>query len=154
MLNSKKNMYLILTVTFVIFAIITYIIISLTWRKNNKKNGGVNIPTVAIPTDINKPSTSTQLSPKTSPTIAPTDFTGANPKISIDPKEQKSINEEVELRHKSPVKTQYFTITFNYVDDVFEVQLKKDREKTKNEFEKWRGKNYPDISLQRFRFIK
>jgi hypothetical protein len=60
------------------------------------------------------------------------------------------IQQKQNLRLKTPLEEMYFTITFDYGEDKFIVDLKEPKEVSQKEFNQWLSTNYPLIPTDRF----
>ena len=87
----------------------------------------------------------------TLPPLAPT-FTGGLEKQNIPQEETDLAVQKRELRQKTPLSEDSFTITFDYANDIFIVTLKEPKDINKKDFDLWLNTNYPNIPLDRFGF--
>lgn len=127
-----------------LFLIFLTVVVILTVLKKSKPP----LPSSITPTSIYP--TKIVISPPPTPTLIPVaPFTGVLeetlPQPTVDMIQQKQ-----NLRQKTPLETGYFTITFDYGEDKFVVELKEPKEETKLKFEEWKTINYPAIPSDRF----
>jgi len=146
--NNIKSYLIIAAFLVVLF----FLVIILPFGPKEKETLPTNETTTAIPTSYPTKSSnlpaSQFLSP--SPTLIPPEAdTGALeeqlPKEVADLATQKQ-----ELKKKLPVILSGFTITFDYAEDKFVVNLTVPKETSQKAFENWLKTNYPAIPNDRF----
>jgi len=138
---DKQKLYLIIAILTVI-TIFFSLIVFLLQRKQNA-------PSPTEPVDINLPTpTTVEVRVTTPPTVAPT-FTGA-----LDeelPKEERDLVEQKQaLKTRLPLTEANFTITFDYGEDKFIVELAEPKAESQVKFNDWLQANYPAIPIDRF----
>lgn len=126
----------------IITLVILLVLIGLTTMFNiNKKKGQSKVfpsptPFIIIPTT------------DSGSLLAPT-FTGV--REVTPPKEIKDLTrQKADLIDKLPVNEAQFTITFDYTNGVFKVNLKDPKDQNRTAFTQWLQNNYPSIPLDRF----
>lgn len=138
---SKQNLYLYIAILFIITLILSLTVFIFQRKKNQ--------PPVTEPADITQPTPTTiEVRITNRPTIAPT-FTGASDEEL--PKEEKDlVDQKQALKQKLPLTETVFTITFDYGEDKFIVELAEPKEENRAKFDQWRQTNYPAIPVDRF----
>jgi hypothetical protein len=137
-LNWKMYLALLVVLVFLIIALTAFS--SKKPRIINQQQSNIPTPTtvIIIPTF---PSEKIVLTPR---------FTGANESIPspvLDFAKQKQ-----ELKKKTPLAQNIFTLTYDYQSDTFVVVLAEPKQDNKTVFEQWLQQNYPLIPLNKFLF--
>lgn len=135
--------YLILSGVFLLFVIfILFLIFSNKTNQNLENNKAVISPFQKIKiNDKNYPTNP--------PTIPPQDFTGV--KEEELPKDIKDYsNQKLSLMKKLPIKTSYFSIDFDYVEDKFTISYQEPKPTSKDIFSSWLSQNYPALKVEDF----
>ncbi|MCX6732618.1 MAG: hypothetical protein NTV98_03705 [Candidatus Roizmanbacteria bacterium] len=130
------------------------IIIVLLLIPLNQKKPQYNITSTPNPTIIiNLPTKSIIPNKDTSPTlIPPQPFTGADINQEL-PINIKAIGEQkTALRRLTPLTLPFATIEFDYVNDIFLVQISKQNEQNSQLFLNWLQQNYPALTQDKFAF--
>lgn len=145
-LNNKKYLLIFILFIVLLIIIITYFMMtsgSTTQPENSLQPSASPIPVITT----TNPSAGTNSTPVTTPLP----FTGAKD-IEFTETEINEINEERNLRRSTPYNGGTFVVTYNPVNDLFEVALTQPKENAQNDFEIWRKIDYPDVSFERFTF--
>ncbi len=145
-LNNKKYLLIFILFIVLLLIIITYFMMTSGRTKqpeNTLQPSGSPIPII---TTANPAADATS-----APVTTPLPFTGSKD-VEFTETQINEINEERNLRRTSPYNGGTFVVTYNPVNDLFEVTLTQPRENAQNDFEIWRKIDYPDVSLERFTF--
>ena len=144
-MKPEIKLYYVIPLVFLVILIVIVLLIPSN-KQPIKKTGNTGLqPTILFPTQI--------IIDKTSPipTIATT-FTGAIKEQNI-PKEQVDLaTQKKELRKKTPLKQDAFTVTFDFASDKFVVTLNDPKDTSRTIFEAWLKTNYSGLPLDRFTF--
>lgn len=138
---NRLNTRILIIAAIVILVIL--IIMSLVYVSNK---GKIQVPGTSNSTSKEIVPTS-PISPKI--VITPV-FTGANeyiPPITLNAAQEKQ-----ELKKKTPLTIDGFTITYDFSSDLFIVTLSEPKTTSKTSFQQWLNQNYPLISLNKFSF--
>lgn len=146
MIKNNIKIYLFVFL-FLIFFLILIILLPINKKKESKNNN--NQP--PTPTFIKiLPTKSFANNPSPNNLLPPT-FTGGGDQEP--PKEEIELAlASQELRKKLPLIEKNFMITYDYQEDKFVVSLIGNQNISKNDFESWRQKNYPNIQSKEFIF--
>jgi len=106
------------------------------------------IPTIILPTRT----PFSTIRPET-PTLIPIQtFTGADINQEL-PTDVKDIGiQKTTLRRQTPLTLEFGTLSFDYENDQFIVQLLDPTEQNKNQFITWLTANYPALTIDKFAF--
>lgn len=144
-MKPEIKLYYVIPLVFLVILIVIVLLIPGNKQPVKKTDNTGPQPTIPFPTQI--------IIDKTSPipTIAST-FTGAIKEQNI-PKEQVDLaTQKKELRKKTPLKQDTFTVTFDFTTDKFIVTLNDPKDVNRTVFEAWLKTNYPGLPLDRFMF--
>lgn len=140
---NKPNLYAYIAILFVIVIFLSLAVWLLQQRKN--------ISPSTESTDLVQP-TPTTIETRTTPSASdenPATSTGVLeeklPKNLQDLSDQKQA-----LKLIMPLSETYFSITFDYGEDKFIVELKEPKTDSEIKFKEWLTSNYPAIPLDRF----
>lgn len=144
----KQNNFKIYLLIFFFLVFLFILIILLPINKNSKTTGKINnqMPT-PTPVKISSAKNNTSLSP----TLIPPAFTGGG-ELELSQEELDLSLSVQDLRKKTPLIEENFMITYDYQEDKFIVSLSGNDKISRNEFEKWRQQNYPNIPNNEFIF--
>jgi len=131
--------FFILVVLLLIYFLVTY------GKKTPQKNK--SLPFSPSPT-IDKLIQQQKITPF--PTLIPLSFTGAAADPEIPAEELDISTQKYNLRKKTPLKQQGFSIFFDYSTDKFNVLLQEPKTITQASFSAWLIQKYPSIPLDRF----
>lgn len=150
-LNQQPNKMIPIIV---IAGIVVLILVGLVMYMNSRK---ASITDTITPT----PSTSipvTSVPNNTRPTLIPTvpitytpDSTGGNIP-TFPPEEIVTADQKIELQKRLPVRTADFTISFDYAEDSFLVNLQQPADQSREAFNTWLNTNYPSLDIALFTF--
>ncbi len=137
---------------FLLLALVLFLLITTTLIISNRQKdfGGKGIaPTITtVPTlEITRPPIPSGIP---SIVIEATQTGGMIEKIPDDV--ANAVNQERDLRKKSPLKETGFSIDFDYTNDIFIVNLVEPKDRNRIVFVSWLKKNYPLIPIERFKF--
>jgi hypothetical protein len=156
-MENNKNSYLILIPVLFLFFIILMI---LTLALQNRKKIGEQVvpsptPTASFPTTHPRTKTRLTPSPTLTPTITPTPIPPTFTGVKEEPIPQEMVDfskQKLSLMQKLPLKTEDFSIDFDYDNDKFVVKLNPPHEDSQKKFDDWLKNNYPSIPKDLFLF--
>ena len=135
----SKKIYIILTLVLMLVIVLIYLL---------SRPKPPTIPSSITPTSLYP--TKIIISPSPTPTLIPiAPFTGVLD-VTLPPALLDLTKQRQDLRNKTPLKEELFTITYDYGEDKFVVDLKEPKAENKLKFEAWKTINYPAIPLDRF----
>jgi heme/copper-type cytochrome/quinol oxidase subunit 2 len=141
---NKSNLYLYILILFIVVIFLALVVFVLQARKN--------APAVQEPTNTNLP-TPTTIEVRTTipptPTEIPPTSTGVFEE-QLPKAEQDLVDQKQALKSKTPLTNPAFTITFDYAEDKFVVELALPKADSQTKFSQWISTNYPAIPLDRF----
>lgn len=140
----------------IILILVSIALISLTYLLTIKKSTTTQPPNSISPTlsqSLPKSEDSNSLSPaqQNEPTLIAPTFTGASDEELPQDILELSLQKQ-ELRNKTPLNEQNFTITFDFETDRFTVLLSEPTDISQTLFYQWLEVNYPAIPKDRFTF--
>jgi hypothetical protein len=138
-MNKFQSKYLIIPIILLFILLFIYFVFLLM----NKPGSIPSTPFFPSPT-INK----LKITP--APTLIPAAFTGAADDPGIPQEEIDLSTQKYNLRKKTPMKLNGFSILFDYQTDKFNVILLEPKDSSRILFSSWLSENYPLIPLNRF----
>lgn len=128
----------------VVAVVIIIIVLAVPINKKTQVIQPTQIPSpIALPTVIY-----TSPTPGPSPTLVPPRFTGAEDTQEVPQPLYELGSQKTNLRRQTPLTLPFGTISFDYENDLFTVQLSD--QTLQQDFEAWKQTSYPAIPASQF----
>ncbi len=154
MIDKASFKFYIVPVVVIVVILVVVLVIPLGKKKTND-NSIVSPTPIAIngaPTHYLLPTLLPTLVPTNgpTPTLIPFRYTGADLIQDIPPEVEQLGKQKSELQDKTPLELPFGTLSFDYKNDIFKLNLKEPKDQSKTAFEAWRLQTSPAIPVEQF----